>query len=110
MWTPENSLKSNVVEYKVAWEKKYLKWQNEKWYNKHKENADESHQHVSIVHVEVEEEEEGDEEAEEGEHGAFPEAPHLLHGLPHEPQDLCRKSDINRKAGHLKFYNSTVTQ
>ena len=39
-----------------------------------------SYQHVSIIHVEVEEEQEGDEETEEGEHGAFPETLKVLPG------------------------------
>lgn len=45
--------------------------------------GEKSHQHVSIIHVKVEEEQEGDAEAEEGEHGSFSETPHLVHGLPH---------------------------
>lgn len=45
-----------------------------------------SHQHVSIVHVEVDKQQEGEKEGEDGEHGAFPEAPHPVSPLPHQPQ------------------------
>lgn len=45
--------------------------------------GEQTYQHISIIHIEVEKEQEGDEEAEEGEHGSFPETPHLVHGLPH---------------------------
>lgn len=42
------------------------------------------HQHVAVLHVEVDEEKEGDEDHQEGNCGALPETAHFVQGLPHQ--------------------------
>lgn len=62
-----------------------------------------SYQHVAVLNVEVEEEEEGDEEAEEGDGGAFPQAPHLVQGFPQQPHAAAALSGTCRGTSREKL-------